>query len=518
MGNRLNRRITNATCTDERGSSLILVMIFLSAIGVLSAALVSYELTINKQSFSTRRMQARETGVNTGIEWMINSLRQGRDGLCQGGYDNEVMAVANREVALTCRAATSDGPDGSTGSTNNVALYLNAATPPELNVVRTSGELGVDGRPTVIGPVYNGNPADGKTGWDLQSRLVVNGDVLGAADGDRCDAGAVSDVPDGLKPLYANVKRCSMALSTVTPPPIPPPCEAVEKCVDPKPQSLDADGRETDGQPACRIFFPGLYKTAPQLAGNNYFAPGVYTFDFDAEWLISSALRGGDPAPQSEVAEAEPVISSVPRCAGAPEPASPWGVTFVFAGGARMRVGTTARVELFSWSERDVALPNVVAAANEVTEWANPAKQTLSRDLVSVVGGEPEFILHAGVFAPWSAVTLAGEGAAIETIRNTVVVGRLELRADAPISGSLGIVSRTGRAKKYVLMARSCAGDRRIISHTACTSSTEGELEQDLCAIATATVYDDERRTVHVDSWRVDRDPSPTDPSTCSLG
>ena len=514
----MNRRITNATCTDERGSSLILVMIFLSAIGVLSAALVSYELTINKQSFSTRRMQARETGVNTGIEWMINSLRQGRDGLCQGGYDNEVMAVANREVALTCRAATSEGPDGSTGSTNNVALYLNAAAPPELNVVRTSGELGVDGRPTIIGPVYNGNPADGKTGWDLQSPLVVNGDVLGAADGDRCDTGAVSDVPNGLKPLYANVKRCSMALSKVTPPPVPPPCEAVEKCIDPKPQSLDADGRETDGQPACRMFFPGLYQTAPQLAGNNYFAPGVYTFDFDAEWLISSALRGGDPAPQSEVAEAEPVISSVPRCAGAPEPASPWGVTFVFAGGARMRVGTTARVELFSWSERDVALPNVVAAANEVTEWANPAKPTLSRDLVSVVGGEPEFILHAGVFAPWSAVTLAGEGAAIETIRNTVVVGRLELRADAPISGSLGIVSRTGRAKKYLLMARSCAGDRRIISHTACTSSTEGELEQDLCAIATATVYDDERRTVHVDSWRVDRDPSPTDPSTCSLG
>ncbi len=517
----MNRATADTRCTDEQGSSLILVMIFLSAIGVLSAALVSYELTINKQSFSTRRMQARETGVNTGIEWMINSLRQGRDGLCQGGYDNDVLTVASREVALVCRAAPPDGPagpTGPTGSANNVALYLNAAEPHELNVVRTSGELGVDGGPTIVGPVYNGNPADGQTGWDLRSPLVVNGDVLGAAGGDRCDTGAVSEVPDGLKPLYANVKRCSMALSTVTPPPVPPPCAAIEKCVDPKPQSLDADGKETRGQPACRIFSPGLYKTAPQLAGNNYFRPGVYAFHFDAEWLISSALRGGDPVPQSEVAEAEPVISSVPRCAGAPEPASPWGVTFVMAGGSHVRVGPTARAELFSWSERNVALPNVVAAAKEVTEWASPAMPTLERDLVSVSGGEPEFILHAGVFAPSSALTLAGQGAAIETIRNTVVVGRLELRADAPISGSLGIVSRTGRAKKYVLMARSCAGDRRIISHTACTSTTEGALEQDLCAIATATVYDDERRTVHVDSWRVDRDPSPADPSTCSLG
>ena len=155
------------TCADEQGSSLILVMVFLSAIGVLSAALVSYELTINKQSFSTRRMQAREAGVNTGVEWIVNSLREGRDGFCQGGYDNDVINVSGREVAVSCRTAGTDT------AANNVALYLNATDPPELNVIGTAGSIGSDGRPTIVDPIYNGNMADGKSGWELRSPLNI---------------------------------------------------------------------------------------------------------------------------------------------------------------------------------------------------------------------------------------------------------------------------------------------------------------------------------------------------------
>lgn len=499
--------------TDESGSSLILVMVFLSAIGVLSSALMSYEMAINKQSFSTRRMQARETGANAGVEWIINSLRQGRDGFCQGGYDRDIINVSGREVAVSCRT------DGSDVAANNVALYLNATGSRERNVIRTSGALGADGPPTIVGPVYNGNIADGKSGWDLGAPLVVNGDVLGASEGDRCDVGDQADVPAGLKTLYANVKRCTMPLAAVTPLPIPSPCKSVKECGDRPPLFLDAEGKETTGQPACNVFSPGIYRTVPKLAGNNYFLPGVYSFDFDGEWKIASALRGGDPVPQTDTAEEEPVMSSIPRCVGAPEPAMPWGVTFVLGGSARLRVASTARVELFSWSDSTVSRPNIVAAGTKgVADWANPSSPTLDQDLVAVGGGEPQFILHAGMFAPQSSLRLAGQGAAIETIRNTVVVGRLDLATDKPISGPFGIVSRTGRAKKYVLMARSCAGDTRVISHNACTAPPTGVLEQDLCAVATATVFDDQRRTVHVDSWRVDRDPSPADPATCSLG
>ena len=536
-------RVTGNERTAEEGSTLLLILVFLTSIGLLGAALMNYEITLTKQSFSTRRVQTRETGANTGLEWALNSLKQGKDGFCQGGYDRDVLTVGGREVEVRCRA---DDVDHNAHS--NVALFLNRSEPAELNRLRTSGTLGPDGTTQIAGPVYLGV----KGGWSIESPLRVDGDVLVGIEDGRCEPNETLDLPENVTALYATARNCSTDLSTVTPPPVPQPCEVYEKCPDLEPRALDVKGNETTSAPACRIFFPGYYRKAPRLAGNNYFTPGTYYFEFEEEWRIASAVRGGDPAPETDVAEAAPSATTVPRCAGAPESAEPWGVTFVFGGRSTVRIMDTARVELFSYATRDSDLPNIVSGGQKLTtEWAPRSEFTLERNLVTVGGGSPEFVLHSGIYAPDSAVSMTGTSRAIETIGGTVVVGRLELIGDptdaekkgsGPLAsevavaaevpgalddaatektgsdanpGNIGIFARAGTAKKFVLIARSCPGGRDVISRNACSNPPTGPLEPELCAVASATVYDDGRRTLYVDNWRVDRDPSRFDPATC---
>ena len=215
----------------------------------------------------------------------------------------------------------------------------------------------------------------------------------------------------------------------------------------------------------------------------------------------------------------------------------------------------TARVELFSYATKEAELPNIVSGGQKLTtEWARRSEFTLERNLVMVGGGSPEFLLHSGMYAPDSAVSMTGTSRAIEKIGGTVVVGRLELNGDpsdtpksgkesvasdvavaveAPSSldeaasgkggsdasaakpGGIGIFARAGTAKKFVLIARSCPGGRDVITRNACSNPPSGLLEPELCAVASATVYDDGRRTLYVDNWRVDRDPSRFDSATC---
>ena len=526
-----------------------MVLVFLTSVGILSAALLSYELAINKLSFSVRRVQTRETGTNTALEWAVNSLRQGKDAFCQGGYDRDVLTVGAREVEVSCRPSSKDAVS------NGVALFLNRAEPAELNLIRTAGTPTSEGRTTIVGPVYNGR---GKSGWELKLPLQVDGDVL-LGDGEpRCEAGEVTDLPENLSGSYTNARRCSMDLESVTPAPVPQPCEAYEKCPDPTPRLLDANGKETGAAPACKVFFPGFYRRPPELAGNNYFVPGTYYFELEEPWRVASAIRGGDPAPASAVAEADQAMSSAPRCEGAPEPAEPWGVTFVFGRQSSLRVLDRARVELFAYIASDVRLPNLMSGGqNGTTEWAQPSNFRLDSNLLTVAGGAPEFLFHSGVFAPESAISFAGSPAAIESINNTVVVGRIEFlgevakvrsggstvaepgsttaiaaepaepaipksegssAADRSVTTSnIGIFTRAGTVRKFLMMARSCPGRRDSITRNACTNPPPGPREQELCSMATATIYDDSKRTVYVDTWRVDRDPSPADPASCSV-
>ena len=510
-GRHVAQRVLNPRMRrEESGASLIFILVFISTVGMLGASLVSFQLTLNRQSFATRKSQTREFGANSGVEWAVNSLQQGRDSYCQGTLNTQVLTVGGREIEVFCR-----GADPAEDGVNSLALYLNRAEPAELNHVSTQGQFDKESK-TIIGPMYNANY---ESGFALKQPLVVDGDVVVADKGGECRAGSATELPGEIFSLYRDAKSCSLDLSVVRPIEVPVPCETREKCQDPSPVLLDANGQETKSAPTCRVFSPGYYTSAPNLAADNYFKPGVYEFALKTPWRIASSLRGGDPAPDTATVTSDPRLSSAPKCTGAPEPVEPYGVVFVLGGSTQISVLSSARVELFGYTANNRTLPSIVSGGQKrVTEWAQPSQLKLDQDLLTVGGGEPEFIVHSGIFTPDSGMTMRGSGQAYEVIRNTTVVARLDLIADTPMkSDRIGISGRTGTVRRYLVMARSCSGDRDHLSHNACTEPPATALEPELCSSATITIYDDEKRTSYLDNWRVDRDPSRLDPSTCTF-
>ena len=443
--------------TNESGAVLILTLIFITTIGLIGGALISYERTINRQSFSTRKVQVRETGTNTGLEWAVNSIRQGQDGFCQGSYTREVLTVGGREVEVICKGPATGG---TTPGLNSFALYLNNASPAAQNVIKTAHAVGATPIKNIVGPVYNGSDTGGgNDGWDLNAPLYVDGDVL-VAIGAGCVAGATSAIPTNLNPVYNTVKNCTVPLSAVTPAAVPAPCSPLAGCTDPVPVSLDAAGAPTAGAAACKVFAPGRYTTAPSLAANNYFQPGVYYFELNNTWRISSAILAGAPAPATATARQEQKFSSIPACVGAPAPtgapgpSNTYGVVFVLGKGTSIDVRNNGRVELFTYNNGTVQLPSVVVGNYAgVTAWALGSTLPLTKDLISVGVAQPEFILHSGVFAPDSAVLFKGSNNAMEMIRNTAVLGRFEMDASASITnanfGRITGVANSPRAVQF---------------------------------------------------------------------
>ena len=488
-----------------------MVLVFIGVIGAISLALLGFNGAITRQSFSTKKVQTRETGANTGLEWAVNELRQGADGFCLDSYNRKIFVIGGREVEVTCKRTGGAGTPG----LNTFALYLNNAS--AQSKIATSGAVGATPVKNIIGPVYNGGT------WDLKAPLYVEGDVIVPASPSGCPLAQTSALPANLIPIYNTMKQCTTDLSVVTPAPVLAPCSPLSSCKDPAPQSLDAAGAVTAGAPSCKVFSPGYYTNEPVLAPNNFFKPGVYYFELNKEWRIGNAILGGDPRPaigSPPVIAAEGVVGSIPKCAGAPAAVAPYGVVFVFGKKGAIHITNNGRMELFSYQNGATALPSIVeGGVAGVTAWANATTVPLSQTMVKVGVAQPEFIAHAGIFAPNSAVELRGSNNAIEAFLNTVVVGRFDMFASASITNSnFGVFVPSGAASKFVLMARSCSGVLNGFTPNACSTLPTGTLEPDLCSVASITVYGDTAKTVWIDNWRVDRVPNTSmDPATCAL-
>ncbi len=515
--------------SEENGAILLMTLIFLSVVGLIASALASGSFAVTRQSFSTRKVQARETGTNAGLEWAVNTLRNGKDGFCEKGFTQKILPLSGREVRVTCKGVSS-----STAGVNSFAIYLAPASPSSSNFLGTSSATNT--AKGIVGPVYNGGtggPAN--DGWDLKADLYIDGNVLEPVSA-SCPLGGPGSVPAKLHPLYNSITCASgpfilpctapcVPISAVTPQPIPAPCASpLTSCKDPAVATVGT----------CSIFSPGYYSTVPSFSkDNNFFTSGVYYFDFNGIMTLGSSLRGGDPAPATATSAGDVTLSSVPRCAGAPVAQPTGGVVFVFGDRAGLKVTNLGRIELFSYKVGSKKFPNIATGRVVVpgtttllgvTDWAlNDTKLGLNKDLISVGTAQPEFIMHSGAFVPQSGISLKGSNDAIEEFRGTVVAGRLELQASGSINNAnFGVIVPAGGEKKYVLMANSCPGERSGLTVNAC-SNEEFPVpvlplvpEPQLCSVASLVIYDDSLRTVWLDNWRVDRDAGASDPATCN--
>ncbi len=479
---------------NENGTVLILALIFITVIGLLAAALLGFGRTSMRQIVSVRKVNARETGTNAGLDWAIQGIKS-RLAIClHGANAYQVLTVNNREVRVHCKVTngTPAGPGG-------WALYVNNGT------ITTQAGGGTE--KTIVGPVYNSG------GWNLGAPLAVDGSVSVPG---GC-TGATGPVPDArLFPVNNNVDLCTVSLLEVrsTAPPAPP----ANNCSSSSSATTCTGAAAappvnflTAGTTTCRVFSPGTYNDPPVLAPNNYFKPGVYFFDWAASksWVITSSVRVGDPIPNVEKAE-----GTIPKCApesGSPSypPVSPYGAVFVFGRKARVEVRNSGRLEIFSYQVGVNVIPSVVTRdilAPFAPSWV-PASAASNvppgQYLVNIgQGSKPELVLHAGVYAPESDIRLRATQNGFAKIMATTVVANITLDASASIaSDHFGVIVPTGNgSKKFRLIA----------------ISTQRPGEPQLCTAGAVTVYNDAVSTLGVDAWRVDRDPTTSDPATCT--
>jgi hypothetical protein len=495
---------------EEEGAILLMTLIFLSVIGLIASALASGGFAVTRQSFSTQKVQARETGTNAGLEWAVNTLRNGKDGFCEAGLTEKTMTLSGREVRVTCKGVSS-----STAGVNSFAIYINPATPANSNYLGTSSFT--NGAKSIVGPIYNaGKGGSASDGWDLKALLNVDGNVLVPISA-SCPAGGTALKPTKLVPLYGTVSCANVPIAAVTPQPIPAPCSPLTSCENPPVTTVAG----------CSVFEPGFYSTMPVFSkDNNYFKSGVYYFDFNGIMTLGSSLIGGGPGPATATSVADVRFSSIPLCA---VPLETNGVVFVFGDKAGLKVTNLGRIELFTYKVGSKKFPNIATAqlpgVTAGAPWTG-SKATnigLNKDLISVGTAQPEFIMHSGAFVPQSGISLKGSNDAIEVFRGTVVAGRLDLQASGSIdNANFGVIVPAGGEKKYVLMANSCPGERAGLTANACSNEKQVppvlpvRPEPQLCSVASLVIYDDSKRTVWLDNWRVDRDAGTSDPATCN--
>ena len=108
------------TTEREDGTVLILALIFISVIGVIATALLSFEQTAMRQVRSVRNVNTRETGTNAGIDWAVQSIKSHAAVCFEGGAGYETLTINAREVKVYCRTT-----NGSSAGPGGWALYLN---------------------------------------------------------------------------------------------------------------------------------------------------------------------------------------------------------------------------------------------------------------------------------------------------------------------------------------------------------------------------------------------------------
>lgn len=473
----LRRRFRSISEHDEDGMILIMVLIFISLIGFVTAALLSYETAAFRQTSSVRKVDLRQTGTNGGIDWAVQTIRSGSDSFCQGnGLWTKDLTIGNRTVRVFCRmtAGTPSGPGG-------IALYGNGG------VIDTGGPKGA----TVTGPVYNAGTYAGGL------NLTVNAEV--SAPG-PCAGGTVLP-PPGLTALYGSISLCDIPLTRVATPLLGVPTVNNGGIVSPTPVNPLAQDVTFASKP-CRIFSPGTYTTPPALLNNNYFKPGVYYFDWSTTntWNISSAVWAGDPVPATANSPGDNVISTIPRCGGLAASA-PYGVQFVFGRKANMAVRNQGRVEMFSYLNGTGVLPGVRAIVGGDL-WGSANSLPVTTPLVSVGNGsKAELVIHGGMYAPNNLLKMRGTNTSLAKIMGTTVVYALTTFAPASFGDNAFIDVPSGAgSRKFVLMAR----------------SEQLGTEPPLCTVSSLSVFNNAARSFNVDGWRVDRDATGLDLAGCT--
>jgi hypothetical protein len=452
----------SSSLRNEEGATLVIVLMFISVFGLILAGLLTEAGASVKYTNTVIGHEEKVYAADAGVAFGIQQLQHNNQ-LCPNTAPEQplqVITVNGLDTQVTCEVTS--------GSTQGVrGLSIITRSPAANSLTVQSG-----GPKTVTGPVFVTGDVDG---WN--TGLVVKAGNFAQQRGNGCTTAAPPTTDLKLDPGH------SYSCGTAVP---PDPGYAVPARPTGTPPLRPATTSGT-----CKIFYPGLYTSAPVLSGGtNYFASGVYYFNFAGVFNVTETVYGGDPTtPTSDEVEYGPIpgcasdSTAVTAAGGSAPELSGSGVEFIFGGGASMNAGNGSRVELFTRTlDRTIATTDAtfvaVPSSPPTNAWtaagwvANPPN---TRVLDFSNGSNPDLVIHGVIYAPDKNIRLWSTNSVDASVMGGILAWKLELQSAAcgPAATPCGLAvsARNGNPHPRHVIIRATApypapagGEKQVVS------------------------------------------------------
>jgi hypothetical protein len=330
---------------DERGTSLVLALAFMTLFGVSAGLLAQFGAVSFQTVQAVRDQRSAVYSAQGAVDTAIDNVRSNSSWGTNGGTCPTVSfpAVAGHTIDATC---VGQAPNGSSGANFPQNAILTMASVASGETGLTTGNIFFPGTVKVGGPVFSNSGitatslfgSGGASAFSSSSAVTARGACTGTVTGNpaKCNEGSASH-PEGNDPNYPS------PLSVI------PSRRAVPAC--------PATGNKVIA------FQPGFYDDAVALSNLTndcdnavlWFQPGAYYFDFDWStatsentWTIFNSsinIVGGTPKGWSPTSPTRPVIPEPGACKTDTDATPNDGVQWVFGGDSNI-MGALGDIEL----------------------------------------------------------------------------------------------------------------------------------------------------------------------------
>lgn len=476
--------------SSEEGTVLIIVLVFMVAIGVIVAASFANAGANFRNTVGVRANGQKAYAADSGMDWAIKRVRADNS-LCPtvGSYEGTALgaipkgpAINGNQPEFKCTV--------SSGSVTGVNGFAIITTSPTSGALDTSGSQ----VKTVNGPIWASDIAN-----NIQKIVVTTGGVW------EDKAQGCTTKPAGMTIDPPFTYTCTTDTNPASLVPHVLPTSGIQSAA-----KMPATG---NGRDDCRVFKPGRYADANGfvLAKDNYLVSGVYYLDNVGLIDVTKLQLVGGAAHADEEADRIPgvVPCSTDAANGGASPAGSTGVKIILGGNSRIIVGNpSGRLELFSRfggaaneGTQGISLQTVCDAAATLPgakcDAANgtwPGEQSTlglaAGDALLDSGNNGETVLlrvHGQVYAPNALLSFNATNDSNAWLLGGVVIGKIVLRQQATTGAvKVSVVQGIGARTMTIESTVKLNGERRVRS------------------IATLSIKNDVARTLDLKTWRTD--------------
>jgi len=453
---------------DERGASLVFVLVFLCLFGLAVPALLNFGGVNSELSSTTRARLANRYAADGGVDYGIQSLRS-NDTYCtiKSGSQTTLPAVTidGTSAQVTCQTIQGGSASGyalvATGYGLSAAS-LNAAISTSGSTGNASDQITIDGPAFSAGKFsFSGGTPTLKFTRDLHQYDYTSPNNWCTQD----KASAVSSS----NPVVAGTWTCENSGTFAVPDPNPTP--VVPTAAAPAATTNVTCGDSVGGTNVGTILYPGKYTSAPTFSSNNryYLASGVYYFAGTGSIALKGSIFGGQPA----AGDTQTISSSLATpCVGdstantyRPGVATGTGVEIILGGNSALNVSNTSKDLMEFFTPTGQAGTNGVSLYAMTSSGTLPSNYTASSTASPLVfnGTNGGFTAHGLLYTPWQDMTIWARNAA--TGAGAQAGGGLVARkiAISVNSGSgTGALSASTFATRYVVVRATAGSVTRV--------------------------------------------------------